>query len=165
MKAKYNKGGRTALYDLMKKYEHGGVHPEGEPKGRKFSEYHTGATFEKHPQIDIEYKKVMTGQSAQGEAKHSVEPQFFIEGKPVSSEDAMRFYDMSQEGVQGAKSFNDFVADYTRQYFTEASGGATARGPQQTRSRVAKKKEAGVKGLLEALNYYKEAPSNMRFEE
>lgn len=26
MRAKYNKGGRTALYDLMKKYEHGGVH-------------------------------------------------------------------------------------------------------------------------------------------
>jgi hypothetical protein len=26
MKAKYNNGGRTALYDLMKRYEHGGVH-------------------------------------------------------------------------------------------------------------------------------------------
>ncbi len=165
MRAKYNKGGRTALYDLMKKYEHGGVHPEGGPKGRKFSEYHTGATFEKHPQIDIEHKKVMTGKDQDGNPIYENEPQFFIEGKPVSSEDAMRFYDMSQEGVQGAKSFNDFVADYTRQYFTEASGGATARGPQQTRSRVAKKKEAGVKGLLEALDYYKEAPSNMRFEE
>jgi len=31
MRAKYNKGGRTALYDLMKKYENGGVH-NGDPK-------------------------------------------------------------------------------------------------------------------------------------
>ena len=163
MKAKrYNQGGRTALYDMVKKYAEGG---EVAPQGRKFSEYHTGATFENQPQIDIEYKKVMTGESAQGEAKYSVEPQFFVEGKPVSSKDAMYFYDRSQEGVQGAKSFNDFVSDYTSQYHKERQGAATASGPAQSRSRVTKKKEAGSKGLLEALNYYKNAPSNMKFEE
>ena len=156
---------KFALMELLKSLEQGTEGSEVAPQGRKFSEYHTGATFENQPQIDIEYKKVMTGESAQGEAKYSVEPQFFVEGKPVSSKDAMYFYDRSQEGVQGAKSFNDFVSDYTSQYHKERQGASTASGPAQSRSRVTKKKEAGSKGLLEALNYYKNAPSNMKFEE
>jgi len=141
------------MYDMLRKYMEGG------------KMYEHGGVHEGDPQIDIEFKKVMTGKDQDGNPIYKNESQFFVEGKPVSSEDASYFYNRSQEGVQGGRNFNDFVQDYSKRYYDERFGGRTGLGPTQTRSRVAKKKESGVTGLMEALKNYGQAPSNMSFEE
>ena len=133
------------MYDMLRKYMEGG------------KMYEHGGPVESDPQIDIEYKKVMTGNDQDGNPTYKNEDQFFAEGKPVSRQDAAYFYKRSQAGVQGGRDFNEFVREYSTRHLEERLGGRTALGPTQTRSRVAKKKESGVTGLMEALKSYGQA--------
>lgn len=141
------------------------VMKETDPKkSRKYSAYDTGGSSEKFPKIDIEQIDVQTGRDrVSGEPIFEQSTQFFLDGKPVSSQQAAKSYKMSQEGVQGGPSFNDFVGSYMDQYQRERRGGGGGRGMYgyrpQTRSRVESKKtfeeSEGIEGLMKALSQYK----------
>ncbi len=142
------------------------VMKETDPKkSRKYSAYDTGGSSEKFPKIDIEQIDVQTGRDrVSGEPIFEQSTQFFLDGKPVSSQQAAKSYKMSQEGVQGGPSFNDFVGSYMEQYSDERRGGGGGRGMYgyrpQTRSRVESKKafeeSEGIEGLMKALSQYKQ---------
>ena len=136
------------------------VMKETDPKkSRKYSAYDTGGSSEKFPKIDIEKRDVVIGRRGDGSDITRQDTQFFLDGKPVSSQQAAKSYKMSQEGVQGGPSFNDFVGSYMEQYFDERRGGGGGRGMAgympQTRSRVESKKafeeSEGIEGLMLSL--------------
>ena len=135
------------------------VMKETDPKkSRKYSAYDTGGSSEEFPKIDIEQRDVQVGRDqVSGEPIFKTSTQFFLDGKPVSSQQAAKSYKMSQEGVQGGGSFNDFVQSYMEQYFDERMG--PKHKMPQTRSRVESKEtfeeSEGIKGLMEVLSQYK----------
>lgn len=140
---KYNKGGKAALYDMVKKYAEGGmVDPSREPK------------------IDIKRKKVVQGaegvegrRDASGKMikspvneRSEVETQFFIDGVPATTKDAMRAFKQTSAFGSGT-DFNDFVADYLSKKDTPQSADRT----RQKKALQSRQKAAGSKGLLQAL--------------
>ena len=140
---KYNKGGKAALYDMVKKYAKGGkVDPSREPK------------------IDIKRKKVVQGakgvegrRDASGKmVKYPVgefsetQDQFYVDGVPATREAAMRAFKQTSASGSG-DDFNDFVADYLSKKDTPQS----ADRMRQKKALQSRQKAAGSKGLLQAL--------------
>jgi len=157
---RYNQGGRTAMYDMLRKYmeggkmyEHGGEHGD-EPR--------------REPEIQIERKKVVQG--AEGvEGKYDRngklikfpigeysedETMFYVDGLPVDEKTAMRAY--SQKAASGSgDDFNEFVRKYMLAKDSKQSGsqGSTRRG--QVRALKSDQEAAGSTGLLRALESYR----------
>jgi hypothetical protein len=141
---KYNKGGKAALYDMVKKYAEGGkVEPNREPK------------------IDIKRKKVVQGaEGVEGRIdplsgkmikspvneRSEVETQFFIDGVPATTKDAMRAFKQTAAFGSGT-DFNDFVKGYLTKKDTPQSADKT----RQKKALQSRQKAAGSKGLLQAL--------------
>jgi len=140
---KYMKGGKAALYDMVKKYAEGGmVDPSREPK------------------IDIKRKKVVQGaegvegrRDASGKMvkypineRSEVETQFFIDGVPATTKDAMRAFKQTSAFGSGT-DFNDFVKEYLLRKDTPQSADRT----RQKKALQSRQKAAGSKGLLQAL--------------
>ena len=124
-------------------------------KSRKFSEYDTGDRGEDFPQIDIETREIETGRDrVSGEPIFKTKYQFFLDGKPVTSQDAAKSYAMSIEGANQAPSFNDFVQGYMNTYAGERMG--PEHDMPQTRSRVKAKEKVDIEGLMKALKQYGE---------
>ena len=141
---KYNKGGRAALYDMVKKYAEGGkVEPSREPK------------------IDVKRKKVVQGakgvegridplsgkmiKSPVGEFSES-QDQFYVDGVPATREAAMRAFKQTSASGSGT-DFNDFVEGYLTKKDTPQS----ADKMRQKKAFQSRQKAAGSKGLLQAL--------------
>ena len=150
MRAKYNKGGRTALYDLMKKYEHGGVHASTNRQDTGHREN------EKAPQIDIEVQEVAVGANPDGSARTERQTQFYVNGEPVTQQDAMRIYEAEGEGPDQGLDFQDFTTEYlTRKHGIAPAGtGAGYLGRLQHQGREEQKRSAGAEGLLRGLREY-----------
>ena len=140
---KYNKGGKAALYDMVKKYAEGGkAEPSREPKS------------------DIKRKKVVQGaegiegrRDAFGKMvkypvneRSEVETQFFIDGVPATTKDAMRAFKQTAAFGSGT-DFNDFVSEYLLRKDTPQSADRT----RQNKALQSRQKAAGSKGLLQAL--------------
>lgn len=140
---KYNKGGKAALYDMVKKYAEGGqVEPSREPK------------------IDIKRKKVVQGakgvegrRDASGKMIKSpvgefseIQDQFYVDGVPVTRQDAMRAFKQTSASGSGS-DFNDFVEDY----LTKKDMPQSANKMRQKKAFQSRQKAAGSKGLLQAL--------------
>ena len=141
---KYNKGGKAALYDMVKKYAEGGkVDPSREPK------------------IDIKRKKVVQGAEGVSERidplsrkmikypvneRSEVEYQFYVDGVPVTTKDAIRSFRQTSASGSGT-DFNDFVKDYLLKEDTPQSADRT----RQKKAFQSRQKAAGSKGLLQAL--------------
>jgi len=140
---KYNKGGKAALYDMVKKYAEGG---KAEPS--------------REPKIDIKRKKVVQGaegiegrRDASGKMvkypvneRSEVETQFFIDGVPATTKDAMRAFKQTAAFGSGT-DFNDFVSEYLLRKDTPQSADRT----RQNKALQSRQKAAGSKGLLQAL--------------
>ena len=140
---KYNKGGKAALYDMVKKYAEGG---KAEPS--------------REPKIDIKRKKVVQGaegiegrRDASGKmVKYPVgefsetQDQFYVDGVPATREDAMRAFKQTSASGSGT-DFNDFVEGYLTKKDTPQSADRT----RQKKALQSRQKAAGSKGLLQAL--------------
>ena len=132
-----------------------GASKETDPKkSRKYSAYDTGDRGEDFPQIDIETRKVVIGKEDDGSDIIETEYQFFLDGRPVTSQDAAKSYAMSIEGADKAPSFNDFVQGYMNTYAGERMG--PKHDMPQTRSRVKAKEKVDIEGLMKALKQYGE---------
>jgi len=78
---KYNKGGKAALYDMVKKYAKGG------------KMYENGGKHGDEPEIDLTF---MTKENSDGTRS----TQFLVEGRPVTVSQAQKYY----ASVKGPKS-------------------------------------------------------------
>lgn len=139
----YKKGGKAALYDMVKRYAEGG---KAEPS--------------REPKIDIVRKKVVQGaegiegrRDASGKMikypineRSEVETQFFIDGVPATTKDAMRAFKQTSAFGSGT-DFNDFVKEYLLRKDTPQSADRT----RQKKALQSRQKAAGSKGLLQAL--------------
>lgn len=141
---KYNKGGKAALYDMVKKYAEGG---KAEPS--------------REPKIDIKRKKVVQGaEGVEGRIdplsgkmikspvneRSEVETQFFIDGVPATTKDAMRAFKQTSAFGSGT-DFNDFVSEY----LSKKDAPQSADRMRQKKALQSRQKAAGSKGLLQAL--------------
>ena len=139
----YKKGGKAALYDMVKRYAEGG---KAEPS--------------REPKIDIVRNKVVQGaegiegrRDASGKMikypineRSEVETQFFIDGVPATTKDAMRAFKQTSAFGSGT-DFNDFVKEYLLRKDTPQSADRT----RQKKALQSRQKAAGSKGLLQAL--------------
>lgn len=141
---KYNKGGKAALYDMVKKYAEGGkVDPSREPKidikRKKVVQGAKGVSAEQDP-LSGKWVKYPVGEFSE------IQDQFYVDGVPVTRKDALRAFEQTSASGSGT-DFNDFVKDYLLKEDTPQSADRT----RQKKAFQSRQKAAGSKGLLQAL--------------